>query len=161
MSSSLVLQVPRSGIALRNPVPAFLNCSMIVRTRQLAQLPNHDDNTGTKLIQEPTEQGRDQRPPDAVSRKVGYFLQVLDFEPRVLDGHGKRRPPSEFKGLRFRSASHSNLILCCLNANLFYWFVTVFSDCRHVNRREVAAFPTPWRWLPSPPHLSVLARSSW
>ena len=75
------------------------------------------------------------------SRKVGYFLQVLDFEPRVLDGSGTRRPPSEFKGLRFRSESHANLTLCCLNANLFYWFVTVFSDCRHVNRREVAAFP--------------------
>ena len=75
------------------------------------------------------------------SRKVGYFLQVLDFEPRVLDGRGTRRPPSEFKELRFRSESHANLILCCLNANLFYWFVTVFSDCRHVNRREVAAFP--------------------
>ena len=75
------------------------------------------------------------------SRKVGYFLQVLDFEPRVLDGRGTRRPPSEFKELRFRSESHANLTLCCLNANLFYWFVTVFSDCRHVNRREVAAFP--------------------
>ena len=24
---------------------------------------------------------------------------------------------------------------------LFYWFVTVFSDCRHVNKREVEAFP--------------------
>ena len=75
------------------------------------------------------------------SRKVGYFLQVLDFEPRVLDGSGMRRPPSEFKGLWFRSESHANLTLCCLNSNLFYWFVTVFSDCRHVNRREVAAFP--------------------
>jgi hypothetical protein len=30
--------------------------------------------------------------------------------------------------------------LCCLNSNLFYWFVTVFSDCRHVNKREVDAF---------------------
>ena len=28
-----------------------------------------------------------------------------------------------------------------MNSNLFYWFVTVFSDCRHVNKREVDAFP--------------------
>jgi hypothetical protein len=75
------------------------------------------------------------------SRKVGYYLQVLDFEPRVLDGRGRRRPPSEFKELRFDSADHAAAALCCLNANLFYWFITVFSDCRHVNKREVDAFP--------------------
>jgi hypothetical protein len=75
------------------------------------------------------------------SRKVGYFLQVLDFAPRVLDGKGRLRPPSEFKALRFESQDHAELALCCMNANLFYWFVTVFSDCRHVNKREVDAFP--------------------
>ncbi|NLF73638.1 MAG: SAM-dependent methyltransferase [Candidatus Anammoximicrobium sp.] len=75
------------------------------------------------------------------SRKVGYFLQVLNFEPRVLDGRGQRRPPSEFKELTFADRPTANLILCCLNSNLFYWFVTVFSDCRHVNKREVDAFP--------------------
>ena len=75
------------------------------------------------------------------SRKVGYFLQVLDFEPRVLDGRGRRRPPSEFKTVSFANADHAHIALCCLNSNLFYWFVTVFSDCRHVNKREVDAFP--------------------
>jgi hypothetical protein len=75
------------------------------------------------------------------SRKVGYFLQVLDFEPRVFDGRGHRRPPSEFKNLDFGNEKYAQLALCCLNANLFYWFVTTFSDCRHVNKREVDAFP--------------------
>ncbi len=75
------------------------------------------------------------------SRKVGYFLQVLNFVPRVLDGRGKRRPPSEFKELNFGSDLHAKAALCCLNSNLFYWFITVFSDCRHVNKREVNSFP--------------------
>ena len=75
------------------------------------------------------------------SRKVGYFLQVLDFEPQVLDGKGRRRRPSEFKELTFLEELHGVLALSCLNANLFYWFITVFSDCRHVNKREVDAFP--------------------
>jgi hypothetical protein len=75
------------------------------------------------------------------SRKVGYFLQVLDFEPRVIDGDGNRRPPSEFKELRFSNDDHAKLALCCLNSSLFNWFTTVFSDCRHVNKREVDAFP--------------------
>jgi hypothetical protein len=75
------------------------------------------------------------------SRKVGYFLQVLDFEPRVLDGRGQLRPPSEFKTLQFDNPDFSQLVLACLNSNLFYWFITVFSDCRHMNKREVDAFP--------------------
>ncbi len=75
------------------------------------------------------------------SRKVGYFLQVLNFEPRVLDGSGKRRPPSEFKELCFGKDNIADAALCCLNSNLFYWFITTFSDCRHVNKREVEVFP--------------------
>jgi hypothetical protein len=75
------------------------------------------------------------------SRKVGYFLQVLDFQPRVLDGAGQVRPPSEFKQVSFASADHATATLACLNASLFYWFVTIFSDCRHLNKREVDAFP--------------------
>lgn len=75
------------------------------------------------------------------SRKVGYFLQILDFEPLVLDGNGIRRPPSEFKELRFGTEKQARIALCCLNSNLFYWFITVASDCRHVNKREIDGFP--------------------
>lgn len=75
------------------------------------------------------------------SRKVGYFLQVLDFEPLVLDGSGRRRPPSELKTLSFGSSGAASSALCALNSSLFYWFVTVFSDCRNLNKREIEAFP--------------------
>ena len=75
------------------------------------------------------------------TRKVGYFLQFLDFEPLILNGAGNRRSPSELKVLRFGSELHAKLALCCLNSNLFYWFFTVCSDCRNVNKREIDAFP--------------------
>jgi len=75
------------------------------------------------------------------SRKVGYFLQVLDFQPEVRDDSGKLRPPSEFKSLAFQKPAYATAVLCCLNSSLFYWFVTVFSDCRHLNKREIEAFP--------------------
>ena len=75
------------------------------------------------------------------SRKVGYFLQVVSFEPRMLDGQGRRRPPSELKELRFRTETQARIALSCLNSSLFYWFVTVFSDCRNLNKRELDAFP--------------------
>ena len=90
------------------------------------------------------------------SRKVGYFLQVLDFQPRVLDGIGNLRPPSEFKSLHFSSNAHASLALCCLNSNLCYWFVTVFSDCRHLNKREVDAFPIDLEKLTNSPSRDLL-----
>ena len=75
------------------------------------------------------------------SRKIGYFLQVLNFQPRVIDAHGNVRPPSEFKELRFSHKPEADTVLCALNSSLFYWYVTVFSDCRHVNKREIDNFP--------------------
>ncbi len=77
------------------------------------------------------------------SRKVGYFLQVLDFEPVVLSGDGSRRPPSEFKTVYFNSAIEARAALGALNSSLFYWFMTLLSDCRHLNKREVEIFPIP------------------
>lgn len=75
------------------------------------------------------------------SRKVGYFLQVLDFEPIVLSGDGSRRPPSEFKTIFLGTDSETRAALAALNSSLFYWFITLLSDCRHLNKREVEAFP--------------------
>jgi hypothetical protein len=92
------------------------------------------------------------------SRKVGYFLQVLNFEPEVLDGDGQRRPPSEFKAITFKTKAEADAALCCLNSNLFYWFVTVFSDCRHLNRREVEAFPVNLQALATGPTAERLSR---
>jgi hypothetical protein len=77
------------------------------------------------------------------SLKVGYFLQVLDFVPQVLSGDGMHRKPSEFKTLFFGSKVESLAALACLNSSLFYWFITLLSDCRHLNKREVEAFPLP------------------
>jgi Eco57I restriction-modification methylase len=74
------------------------------------------------------------------SRKVHNFLQALDFVPEVYDGSGNLRPPSELKELRFPDARRAALIFCVLNSTLFRWFVNVFSDCRHVNKREIEGF---------------------
>jgi hypothetical protein len=75
------------------------------------------------------------------SRKMASFLQVLDFVPQVFDGRGKLRPPSEFKELRFASHAEAQVAFCVLNSTLFRWFINVFSDFRHLNRREIEGFP--------------------
>jgi hypothetical protein len=74
------------------------------------------------------------------SRKVHNFLQVLDFIPKVYDGNGKLRPPSELKALTFSKKDEATATFCVLNSTLFRWFINVFSDCRHVNKREVEGF---------------------
>jgi hypothetical protein len=43
--------------------------------------------------------------------------------------------------VEFRTAAEADAALCVLNSSLFRWFVTVLSDCRNLNRREVLNFP--------------------
>ncbi|MDN5836546.1 MAG: hypothetical protein L0H12_04250, partial [Nitrosospira sp.] len=69
------------------------------------------------------------------------FLQVLDFVPEVYGADGILRAPTEFKPLRFATPEQASLVLCVLNSSLFRWYIQVFTDCRHVNKREVDNFP--------------------
>jgi hypothetical protein len=75
------------------------------------------------------------------TRKVHAFLNVLDFVPKIYDGRGKLRDPSEQKTLEFDSKQLSESALCALNSTLFRWFLSTFSDCRNLNRREVLSLP--------------------
>ena len=75
------------------------------------------------------------------SRKINSFVQVLDFTPRVVDGRGNVRPPSEFKSLKFDEKKYADAALCALNSSLFRWFLDVTADGSHLNKREVNNFP--------------------
>ena len=77
------------------------------------------------------------------TRKVSFFLQFLDFIPEVRDANGSLREPSELKFLNFSSIERRDLCLSCLSSSLFYWFNTINSDCRNLNKREVISFPIP------------------
>lgn len=74
-------------------------------------------------------------------KRWDIFLQFLDFEPRIVDGAGNLRLPSELKMLYFDSEVHAKVALCLFNSSLFYWYMKVFSDRRNVNRREIESFP--------------------
>jgi len=107
-----------------------------IETSILAKLAKAQMTVGARAVRSATHSIN-------FSRKVGYFLQVVDFQPKVVDGAGNLRPPSEFKTLNFGSSGQQSAALSLLNSNLFYWFITVFSDCRHLNKREVDAMPFP------------------
>ncbi|MGD0089369.1 MAG: transposase [Planctomycetota bacterium] len=76
------------------------------------------------------------------TRKVSFFLQMLDFVPEVRDSRGSRAP-SEMKILTFRDRQTSELCLACLSTSLFYWYNIINSDCRNLNKREIVSFPVP------------------
>ena len=71
------------------------------------------------------------------TRKLSHFVQILSFIPEIHDSSGNLRNPSELKEIRFDDQVTSDAVLGLLNSSLFYWLVTVFSDCRNLNRREV------------------------
>jgi hypothetical protein len=75
------------------------------------------------------------------TRKLRYFIQFLDFVPRITDSSGKVVPPTELKTLSFGSPSHQDIALAALNSSLFFWFFSCYSDVRNVNRREMTFFP--------------------
>ena len=75
------------------------------------------------------------------TRKLSYFTQVLLRPPQMLDARGRPRQPSELKTLHFSSSERAVVAFAALNSSLFYWFLTLYSDCRNLNRREVLSFP--------------------
>ncbi len=71
------------------------------------------------------------------TRKLSHFVQILDFVPAMSDAQGNKRTPSELKELRFHEKQARDVFLAVLNSTHFYWLITVFSDCRNLNKREI------------------------
>lgn len=73
------------------------------------------------------------------TRKLSWFVQVLDFIPQIYDDNGNVRDPSELKVLYFDSSRTRDVLLALLNSSLFYWTLTTNSDMRNLNKREVVS----------------------
>ncbi|MDN5870201.1 MAG: hypothetical protein L0H73_05715, partial [Nitrococcus sp.] len=75
------------------------------------------------------------------TRKLSGFVQVLNFVPFIEDELGQERPPSELKSITFPSSETAGMVLALLNSSLFYWFLTIYSDVRNLNKREILGLP--------------------
>lgn len=75
------------------------------------------------------------------TRKLSGFVQILNFVPSITDDDGNERPPSELKEMAFADKNAALVALALLNSSLFYWFLTLYSDVRNLNKREVFGFP--------------------
>ena len=75
------------------------------------------------------------------TRKLSGFVQILGFIPSITDQEGNCREPSELKELTFEDIETANFALALLNSNFFYWYLTLYSDVRNLNKREIEKFP--------------------
>jgi hypothetical protein len=73
------------------------------------------------------------RSPNKVFYRRGglYWKVFVDFETGS----------SEEKILPLRSDINKNAIIAALSSNLWFWYFTVTSDCRHLGNRDIYTFP--------------------
>ena len=76
-------------------------------------------------------------------RRWSYFLLFTDFVPELWDADGVLREPTELKSIDVADAGDAAVLLAAYSSTLFWWYFSVFTDNRNVNRRDLAAFPLP------------------
>jgi predicted RNA methylase len=76
-------------------------------------------------------------------RRWSYYLLFTDFVPGIWDETGTPREPTELKVIDVDPALDARVLLAAYSSTLFWWYFSVFTDNRNVNRRDLAAFPLP------------------
>ncbi|MCW2921364.1 MAG: hypothetical protein JWL76_1238 [Thermoleophilia bacterium] len=76
-------------------------------------------------------------------RRWSYFLLFTDFVPELWDASGELRVPSELKAIDVDDPLDAGVLLATYSSTLFWWYFSVFTDNRNVNRRDLHAFPVP------------------
>ncbi len=76
-------------------------------------------------------------------RRWSYFLLFTDFVPELWDADGVLREPSELKSIDVADPIDASVLLATYSSTLFWWYFSVFTDNRNVNRRDLEAFPLP------------------
>ena len=69
-----------------------------------------------------------------------YWVRATNFEPYFWNERDGRKISTQVKTIAVRETDLS-VIAAALNSSLFYWWFLVWSDCRHLNRREIDWFP--------------------
>lgn len=69
-----------------------------------------------------------------------YWVRALDFIPYFENERGGQHTSSQLVELHVEPA-YRKVVAAVLNSSLFYWFFIVYSDGRHLTRREIENFP--------------------
>ena len=70
---------------------------------------------------------------------VRYWIKAMNKSAQEIDGL-ERKSTGE-KEMHFRNDFPSELAVLILNSSLFFWYFTLFSDCRNLTRTVISNFP--------------------
>ncbi|MFA5771975.1 MAG: DNA methyltransferase [Thermoplasmata archaeon] len=70
-----------------------------------------------------------------------YWIRAMNFMPEFSNDRGSRVSAQNKEIYVNGELGAKHEIVATINSSLFYWFFIVHSDCRHLNLREIEAFP--------------------
>ena len=70
-----------------------------------------------------------------------YWIRATDFIPYFWNERDGEKQSVQVKNLKFNSHDDASAFCALINSALFYWWFIVYSDCRHLNMREIENFP--------------------
>ena len=70
-----------------------------------------------------------------------YWIRAMDFTPFFWNERDGEKVSSQVKTVLLRRKTDLGVVVAALNSSLFYWWFLIWSDCRHLNRREIDLFP--------------------
>jgi tRNA1(Val) A37 N6-methylase TrmN6 len=69
-----------------------------------------------------------------------YHIRALNFIPYFWNEKDGEKISVQLKSLYLDDKEKCPLIVTVLSSSLFYWWFIIFSDCRHLNSREIEEF---------------------
>lgn len=70
-----------------------------------------------------------------------YWVRAMTFAPYFFNERDGEKRSAQVKVLGLPTAEDAAVVAAVLNSSLFAWWFVLFSDSRHLNRREIDRFP--------------------
>ena len=70
-----------------------------------------------------------------------YFIRAMDSIPYFWNEKDGEKVSTQLKAISYGNIENNSIAACLLNSSLFYWWFILYSDSRHLNRREIEHFP--------------------
>jgi len=70
-----------------------------------------------------------------------YWIRATTFTPYFWNEKNGEKLSTQVRAIDFRDKVTRDFIICVLNSSLFYIWFLLFSDSRHLNKREIDWFP--------------------
>lgn len=119
------------------------------KNRIVGSFPKIDSLIGISILENIEQQIFIRDLADRNSSKLVYFhnapqywIRATDFTPYFWNERDGEKLSTQIKILSVKEEFFYP-VLAALNSTLFYWWFIIWSDCRHLNKREIDSFALP------------------